>query len=74
MHILDGVAASLIKYPEKVDIEVHGHTSSEGSDQHNLKLSQKRSQSVVNYLKLKGEVSGQALDAARPGVAMDRLK
>ena len=26
------------------------------------------------YLKLKGEVSGQALDAARPGVEMDRLK
>jgi hypothetical protein len=26
------------------------------------------------YLKLKGEVSGQALDAARPGVEMDRMK
>ena len=26
------------------------------------------------YLKLKGEVSGQALDAVRPGVEMDRLK
>ena len=26
------------------------------------------------YLKLRGEVSGQALDAARPGVEMDRLK
>lgn len=26
------------------------------------------------YLKLKGEVSGQALDAARPGVKMDRVK
>ena len=26
------------------------------------------------YLKLKGEVSGQALDAARPGVEMDRVK
>jgi hypothetical protein len=25
-------------------------------------------------LKLRGEVSGQALDAARPGVEMDRLK
>ncbi|MDD5273709.1 MAG: OmpA family protein [Methylovulum sp.] len=53
MGILDRVAASLNKYPEKVDIEVRGHTSSEGSDAHNLKLSQKRSQSVVNYLKMK---------------------
>lgn len=26
------------------------------------------------YLKLKGEVSGQALDAAQPGVKMDRVK
>ena len=26
------------------------------------------------YLKMKGEVSGQALDAARPGVEMDRVK
>jgi len=33
---------------------VHGHTSSEGSDSHNLKLSQRRSQSVVSYLKQKG--------------------
>jgi len=54
MSILDGVAASLMGYPEKDDIEVHGHTSSEGSDAHNMKLSQRRSQSVVNYLKMKG--------------------
>lgn len=54
MRILDGVAASLIGYPEKDDIEVRGHTSSEASDAYNLKLSQKRSQSVANYLKLKG--------------------
>lgn len=54
MQILDRVAANLKKYPEKVDIEVHGHTSSEGSTAHNQKLSQKRSQSVVNYLQMKG--------------------
>ena len=53
-HILDIVAASLIEYPEKDDLEVHGHTSSEGSNAHNLKLSQRRSQSVVDYLKFKG--------------------
>jgi OOP family OmpA-OmpF porin len=54
MRILDGVAASLMSYPEKDEIEVRGHTSSEGSDAHNMRLSQKRSQSVVNYLKIKG--------------------
>ncbi|WP_019867300.1 OmpA family protein [Methylovulum miyakonense] len=54
MSILDSVAASLMGYPEKDDIEVRGHTSSEASDAYNMRLSQRRSQSVVNYLKMKG--------------------
>ncbi len=53
-EILDGVAENLISYPQKNDIEVQGHTSSEGSNAYNMKLSQRRSQSVVNYLKMKG--------------------
>ncbi len=52
--ILDGVAKSLIAYPQKNDLEVQGHTSSEGTDAYNLRLSQKRSQSVATYLKHKG--------------------
>ncbi len=52
--ILNEVADNLIRYPQKNDIEVQGHTSSEGSNAHNMKLSQRRSQSVVNYLKSKG--------------------
>ena len=52
--ILDGVADSLIAFPQKNDIEVHGHTSSEGTNAHNMKLSQRRSQAVADYLKLKG--------------------
>jgi OmpA-OmpF porin, OOP family len=54
MAILDAVAENLIAYPQKNDIEVRGHASSEGSDKYNLRLSQKRSQSVVDYLSLKG--------------------
>lgn len=54
MMILDGVADNLIQYPQKNDIEVRGHTSSEGSSRYNLRLSQKRSQSVVDYLAMKG--------------------
>ncbi|MGZ5051533.1 MAG: OmpA family protein [Methylobacter sp.] len=53
-EVLDGVAASIISYPQKNDIEVQGHTSSEGAASYNLKLSQKRAQSVVDYLKMKG--------------------
>ncbi len=52
--ILDGVAESLKNYPQKNDIEVHGHTSSEGTSKHNLKLSQRRSQAVADYLSKKG--------------------
>lgn len=52
--VLDKVAKDLINYPEKSDIEVQGHTSSEASDAYNLKLSQRRSQSVAKYLKSRG--------------------
>jgi OOP family OmpA-OmpF porin len=53
-EILDGVAGSLVSYPQKNDIEVQGHTSSEGTNAYNMKLSQRRAQSVVDYLKMKG--------------------
>jgi OOP family OmpA-OmpF porin len=52
--ILDSVAESLVTYPLKNDIEVQGHASSEGTNAHNMKLSQRRAQSVVEYLKMKG--------------------
>jgi len=52
--ILDGVADQLVVYPEKKDIEVQGHASSEGSSKYNMALSERRSQSVVNYLKERG--------------------
>jgi len=54
MYILDMVADNLIQYPDKHDIEVRGHTSSEGSSAYNLDLSNRRSQSVVDYLKMRG--------------------
>jgi OOP family OmpA-OmpF porin len=52
--ILDGVAQNLIAHPQKNDIEVQGHASSEGKDAYNLRLSQRRAQSVADYLKSKG--------------------
>lgn len=52
--ILDGVADQLVVFPEKKDIEVQGHASSEGSSEYNLALSDRRSQSVVDYLKERG--------------------
>lgn len=54
MTILNGVVQNLMSNPQTNDIEVQGHASSEGSDNYNLKLSQRRSQSVAEYLKIKG--------------------
>ncbi|MFO1418257.1 MAG: OmpA family protein [Methylotetracoccus sp.] len=54
MAILDEVSTGLIASDEKKDIEVAGHASSEGTDQYNMKLSQRRAASVVEYLKGKG--------------------
>jgi len=52
--ILDGVSETLINFPQKKDIEVQGHTSSEGTTKYNQKLSERRSASVVAYLKRAG--------------------
>jgi len=52
--ILDKVAVDLGAYSVKKNIEVRGHASSEGSNEYNLRLSQRRSQSVADYLKRKG--------------------
>lgn len=56
--ILDRVAESLV-YWKDVKFEVGGHTDSVGADTYNQKLSQRRAQSVMDYLASKG------VDAAR---------
>jgi OOP family OmpA-OmpF porin len=47
--VLDEVAADLKKYP-RLKVELQGHTDSRGSDQYNLKLSQRRAEAVREYL------------------------
>lgn len=51
--ILDKVAQNIKSHSSKGKIEVQGHTSSTGSAKTNLILSQKRAESVTNYLKSK---------------------
>jgi len=53
-EILDGLAADLINDPQKTEIEAKGYASSEGSKTYNQKLSQRRADSVIKYLKMKG--------------------
>jgi outer membrane protein OmpA-like peptidoglycan-associated protein len=48
--VLDNVAAVFLTHPEIAHVRVEGHTDSDGDDKKNLDLSQRRAQSVVNYL------------------------
>jgi outer membrane protein OmpA-like peptidoglycan-associated protein len=55
---LEKLAVILNKY-EDTDILIEGHTDSTGSEDHNLELSRRRSQSVANHL------AGAQVNAAR---------
>jgi OmpA-OmpF porin, OOP family len=50
---LNTTAASLKPYPD-LAIEVRGYTDSRGSPAYNLKLSQRRAESVMEYLQSHG--------------------
>jgi OOP family OmpA-OmpF porin len=50
---LDKVAASLKDFPD-IKIQVAGHTDNTGSAAHNMKLSEARAATVMNYLISKG--------------------
>ncbi len=50
---LDRVVALLQQYPN-LKVEIAGHTDNVGSEEYNLRLSQKRAEAVVRYLVSKG--------------------
>ncbi len=47
--VLDGVIQEMLRYPD-VKVEIGAHTDNRGSDQYNLRLSERRAASVLNYL------------------------
>ncbi|MCB1198917.1 MAG: OmpA family protein, partial [Deltaproteobacteria bacterium] len=51
--ILEGVATELSKFPD-VKVEIQGHSDSAGDENYNLQLSQKRAESVLEFLVGKG--------------------
>lgn len=53
-NILNPLADEIKAYPNKKDIEIQGHASSEGKAKHNMTLSKKRAEAVVAYLKSQG--------------------
>jgi outer membrane protein OmpA-like peptidoglycan-associated protein len=63
----DGLMADLIavikENPHIKKIAIEGHTSSEGSDKYNLKLSDQRAKAVMNYLVTKGSLPKEMFTA-----------
>lgn len=80
-NTLAKLAAVLKKYPE-TNLFVDGHTDSDGSEEHNVKLSLSRANAVANYLKslgvpadrftVKGE--GEAFPIADNSTAVGKAK
>jgi len=66
---LDAVAEVFIEFPD-TDLMIEGHTDSVGNDDYNMKLSKRRADSVVGYLKSKGvagnRFSVEAFGETRP--------
>lgn len=60
-YILNRVSETLLAHPE-LSLEVAGHTDSQGDDQYNLDLSQRRSEAVRKYLVSKG-INGDKLQS-----------
>ncbi len=54
IRILDDVAATLMAHPEIALVEVQGHTDDQGSDEYNIGLSQRRAETVRDYLIAQG--------------------
>jgi OOP family OmpA-OmpF porin len=52
--LLDNIAAVLAAHPEIALLSIEGHTDSRGRPANNLRLSQRRARSVMDYLRRKG--------------------
>jgi outer membrane protein OmpA-like peptidoglycan-associated protein len=57
--LLDDVAGIMVAHPELTLVRVEGHTDSDGSDDSNMDLSQRRAQAVTDYLVGKGVEPGR---------------
>ncbi len=72
---LDNVVAILVEYPT-AEFDVEGHTDSIGSAKFNLKLSQKRAEAVVKYLKehgVKSKLNAKGYGETKP-IASNRTR
>ena len=65
---LDNLVTILNKYPD-TNIEIHGHTDSQGSEKYNKALSERRAKAVSDYLK-SNEIEGKRLSVKAFGEEM----
>lgn len=63
-------AAKILKENPDIRVEIQGHTDSKGSDEYNQDLSERRAQSVVNYLVTQLSIDRARLVAKGYGEAM----
>lgn len=68
-NTIDTTLLLILQRNPDIIIEIGSHTDSRGTDEYNLKLSQKRAQSVVKYLGTKG-ISDQRLRSTGYGEAV----
>jgi outer membrane protein OmpA-like peptidoglycan-associated protein len=67
--LLNEVAQVIKDNPQIKRIEVEGHASSEGSEGHNLRLSDRRANSVMQYLTKQGQIPKAMLQAKGYGIS-----
>jgi outer membrane protein OmpA-like peptidoglycan-associated protein len=60
---LEKIAKVFVEFPE-TELMIEGHTDSTGSEEYNMKLSERRAQSVFNFLKTQGVSSARMSVAA----------
>lgn len=60
-ELLGDVATVMRDVPAEVHFRVEGHTDSQGDDRYNLTLSQRRADSVRNYLVSRGVLAGRLI-------------
>jgi outer membrane protein OmpA-like peptidoglycan-associated protein/Tol biopolymer transport system component len=61
---------SLMKKHPKITVQINGHTDSQGAEDMNMKLSQKRAEAVVDYLVKEGGIAEERIKAIGYGPKM----